>query len=293
MGTDTSITGCWEQVSDLFENCYRTEDMFGDYLPVIYGKGMFKNCTTLEKIPDEESLTFSSQDVEGYFRYQMYYGCTNLKNTSKEYMPETVTSISYNFRAGIYSGCSSLLESLDEIDMPNVTSIGTSYRKEMYYQCAKLTKAGKEGTLGASNILGDFRYSQYSGCPLLENAPDEAELPFATSLGEGYRSYQYISCLSLSNIAKEAYYPLLTSIGDKYRIGQYANNSQMPTLVAPEDRNKLVNHPLGANRPRELQFSYTGFTDTTPVIGGGRVNYVDGSPVVPGSSDAHTSIYGY
>jgi hypothetical protein len=155
--------------------------------------------TAVIQDPDWAHL-YTATDTGDNFRYNQFYGCSNLTAAVPETLPDTVTRIGDNFRAYQYfnSNTSSAVLSIaaNEFIPDSVISIGNNFRAYQYYTQGKLTDTARE------------------------SLPDSV-----TSIGGGFRMYQYYSNAS--------------SVNPVFSVGSHIHSKQFATLLNANTNNYL------------------------------------------------------
>ena len=159
-----------------------------DYSGTMCYMGMFKDCTSIKKIPQLPATTLST----GCY-YGMFQNCTSLTALHQDDLP--ATSLSYACYYCMFSNCSGLT-TLDEnclIPTTGNPTLALRCYSGMFANCTGLTQP--EITLPLTDLSsGQYCYEEmFYGCTSLTKAP---ALP-ATTLSEGCYSGMFYNCSSL------------------------------------------------------------------------------------------------
>lgn len=161
---------------------------------------MFYECSSLVTAPHLKFNKLYNSSTSGSCCYQMFFGCSNLKNVQKELYPTTVYYRSYS---SMFSGCSSLVTAPA---LP-ATTLAISCYESMFQGCTSLVTAP---VLPATTLAERCYTSMFYRCSSLTSAP---ELP-ATTLAE--RCYQ--NMFNITSITTAPVLPALNLV-----VGCYNN----------------------------------------------------------------------
>ena len=161
---------------------------------------------------DDLANTYKSLKGKNYAFYALFYGCTNLKTVSENFL--SATTLSQSCYAFMFSGCTSLTSApalpatilSDEcytcmfdgceslISAPNLpaTTLKPRCYNSMFANCTSLTSAP---ALPATILASSCYQYMFSGCGELISAPT---LP-ATILSDECYQYMFYGCVSLTS----------------------------------------------------------------------------------------------
>jgi len=224
-----------------------------------YGQSYLRQLAINAKIiyPVNEIQTVNENNIsniDNNFRFQQYFGCSNLTTTTLEVLPSSITSIGNEFRSGQYFYCSNLTVPAAEVIPNSITSIGHDFRYGQYSYCSNLTITAVEVLSNNITIINNnFRSGQYNNCHKLTTPTEEVLHNNIGNIGNGFRNNQYSSCYNLTVPAAEVIPNSITSIGHDFRFQQYFGCSNLTTTTPEVLPNNITSINIGF---RTGQYAY-------------------------------------
>ena len=178
------------------------------------------NCMSL--LLGDDAMNTNSLSGKGYAFYDLFSGCTTIKQVSESFLP--ATTLADNCCSSMFEGCSSLTTAPE---LP-ATSLADNCYQYMFYNCTSLTTAPE---LPATTLANYCCSSMFEGCSSLTTAP---ELP-ATTLAGGcyYRMFygcsklNYIKMLATDASASSCLYSWVSRVSST---GTFVKNPAMTSL---------------------------------------------------------------
>lgn len=241
-GCNTLEVPCDYAFYALFANCYRlvsAPELPATTLTAECYRGMFYNCTSLEKGPSslpaqilkqscynqmfmgctklEQTPTIFATTLAKYCFQSAFEGCSNLTKVSE--LPATTLADNCYYR--MFHGCTSLTTTPD---LP-ATTLATECYGGMFEQCTSLQNAPR--VLPATTMRDKCYFRMFDECHRLENAP---ELP-ATELAFGCYYGMFCRCFNLQQVQESL--PATTLAQECYGF-MFAGCASLPTLPTIE-----------------------------------------------------------
>ena len=158
------------------------EDITVD-IPACAFVDLFKGCTAIKTAVN---LQLSAGTLSGGCYYQMFYGCTGLKN-APELFSETLANYCYY---NMFYGCTSLKKA----PVIHATTVKSSCFSGMFQGCTNLIDV--QSNLYAETLAGTCYSSMFEGCTSLKKAP----VIHATTLANGCCQRMFYGCTSLETV---------------------------------------------------------------------------------------------
>lgn len=150
----------------------------------------------------------SATNTGNYFRYWIFYSCSNLTNIDDEILPNTVKTIWTNFRSYEYGFCTSLTKAAKEAYSTATTSIWEYYRWYQYMGSENIVEVPCwiDGTASGSN----YRISQFYHCDKNKTVKVYSDVwpnTISSALINDYVTTVYVPSAYLNNYKNATTYP--------------------------------------------------------------------------------------
>lgn len=204
---------------------------------------MFKDCTRLEKIPDDNYVFNNTGD---YALAYMFFGCDSLSN-----VPNAIV-VNGTMGQGLFSYMFQSCDSLATMPMLPTVNLSQYCYQGMFKDCASLVNTQ---FLIAPSVPSYAYANMFQGCTSLVASPNI----LATSLSDSACYQMFADCTSLKGIPSFNNFGEITIAGDPF-LYMYQNCSQIKLSTTYSSEYSVFFWVNVNNPPRE--YSYNTFVGT-------------------------------
>ena len=184
-GSYTPSINAGQKISFRAENIYPTATNGIGLFTITKPCNLLGNCMSM-LFGDNASNNYSLSGYD-YAFYRMFYGCTNIRNVAKDFLP--AQALSNNCYSNMFRECTGLISAPN---LPATTVTSYAYYC-MFYNCSNLTDAP---VIDATTLGYQCCYYMFCNCIKLTQAPDL----LAETLTSYCYYYMFKGCSNLNYI---------------------------------------------------------------------------------------------